>query len=284
MKLSPLEARRQRNAFRRKVGAIISANDKIYKTATAEAFKYIRDLRDEVRGAIVNAEGFELVHLRRIRDELDAAGARLANRFNASMAVHQDKTWDLGKDMVDQGFIAAKIDVSLPMLSDNQLIAVKDYTADLITKMSAQTIEDISGHLRRGIIAGDNPYKTMKRIEDVLLKKDKGAFWRAERIVRTEQGRVFNIANDERMEQAREVLPDLRKQWLTAGDENVRPDHVKAGSDYSPGGRIGPIPVDEDYIVGGFPLAYPGDPAGVPSQTINCRCTSVPWRDAWGKG
>ena len=281
--LSPAEARRQRNAFKRKVGAIVKANDKVFKKATGEAFKYIRDLKSDIRNAIIGAEGFELRHLRSIHDELNAAGARMANRFNASMSVHQDNAWDLGGKMVDEGFAAAKVDVALPMLSDTQLVAVKDYTADLITNMSRQTIEEVSGHVRRGIVAGENPYKTMKRIEDVLLRKKKGTFWRAEKIVRTEQGRVFNIANQERMGQARKQLPDLRKQWVTAGDASVRPDHAKAGRDYAPGGNPGPIPIDEDYIVGGVPLSMPSAPGGDPAQVVNCRCQSVAWRASWGK-
>jgi len=278
VKLSPAEARRQRDAFKRKVGAIVKANDKIFKKATGEAFKYIRDLRSDIRNAIIGAEGFELRHLRSIRDELDAAGARLADRFNASMSVHQGNSWELGGKMVDEGFAAAKIDVALPMLSDAQLIAVKDYTADLITNMASQTIEEVSGHVRRGIVAGENPYKTMKRIETVLLKKKKGTFWRAEKIVRTEQGRVFNIANQERMGQAREQIPDLQKQWVTGPD--VGPEAPRAAH-RAANGQI--RDADKPFDVGGEALDFPGDPKGRPENVISCRCVSIPFRKAWGE-
>jgi hypothetical protein len=44
-----------------------------------------------------------------------------------------------------------------------------------------------------------------------------------------------------------------------------------------------PIPVDEPFIVGGAELMYPGDPAGPPEETINCRCRSVTQHPAIGR-
>jgi hypothetical protein len=35
------------------------------------------------------------------------------------------------------------------------------------------------------------------------------------------------------------------------------------------------VPADKPYTVGGNALMYPGDPAGPPQETINCRCRSV---------
>jgi uncharacterized protein with gpF-like domain len=34
--------------------------------------------------------------------------------------------------------------------------------------------------------------------------------------------------------------------------------------------------IDEPFDVGGEQLMYPGDPAGSPGNTINCRCTVLP--------
>jgi uncharacterized protein with gpF-like domain len=37
----------------------------------------------------------------------------------------------------------------------------------------------------------------------------------------------------------------------------------------------------QPFIVGGARLMQPGDPAGPPGETIQCRCTVLPFMDAW---
>ena len=56
------------------------------------------------------------------------------------------------------------------------------------------------------------------------------------------------------------------KEWVTQGDEVVRPAHVQADSQQRP--------IEQPYLVGGENLMYPGDPAGSPGNIINCRCDS----------
>jgi hypothetical protein len=53
-------------------------------------------------------------------------------------------------------------------------------------------------------------------------------------------------------------------QWVTMHDEAVRDSHVLAD-----GQRV---PVGQTFDVGGYQLAFPGDPVGPPDVWINCRC------------
>ena len=56
-----------------------------------------------------------------------------------------------------------------------------------------------------------------------LLKT--GGRSRALTIVRTELGRAYSLAGQQRMEQASEVLPGLRKQWRRSGKLRARLTH-----------------------------------------------------------
>lgn len=58
------------------------------------------------------------------------------------------------------------------------------------------------------------------------------------------------------------------KGWSAHTDSRTRPDHLAMlDSDM--------IPLEEDFIVGGEPMSYPGDPRGSAKNVINCRCSLV---------
>lgn len=61
----------------------------------------------------------------------------------------------------------------------------------------------------------------------------------------------------------------VRKEWVTAGDERVRPEHSIADSQFRD--------MNDNFIVGGEALAFPGDMdhGATIGNTINCRCDSV---------
>lgn len=55
------------------------------------------------------------------------------------------------------------------------------------------------------------------------------------------------------------------KQWVTEGDEKVRPEHVLVDGEK--------IPIDAFFMVGGEQMRYPHDPTASPDNIVNCRCT-----------
>lgn len=57
---------------------------------------------------------------------------------------------------------------------------------------------------------------------------------------------------------------EYMKRWLATDDQRTRPDHVEAD------GQL--VPFAQPFIVGGFQMMYPHDPAGPPHEVINCRC------------
>jgi len=84
------------------------------------------------------------------------------------------------------------------------------------------------------------------------------------RIAVTETGIAFESGRHEAMRQAGVQW----KEWLTSGDERVRQTHFGLDAVI--------VAIDEPFLVGGYSLMYPCDPAGPPQEIINCRCVHGP--------
>lgn len=86
----------------------------------------------------------------------------------------------------------------------------------------------------------------------------------AETLARTEVGRAISQANDDSMRPAHDAGLIALREWLSADDARTRPTHNEAD-----GQRVG---FDQPFLIGGYYLQVPGDPAGPTQETVNCRC------------
>jgi len=96
------------------------------------------------------------------------------------------------------------------------------------------------------------------------LRKDVGGIFsrqRAEMIARTEVTHVTNVAAEQ---SAVETGLELKKIWIHTQDSRTRDAHRNVSSK--------PIDSKGKFLVGGFMMDKPGDPAAPIRLTINCRC------------
>jgi hypothetical protein len=90
----------------------------------------------------------------------------------------------------------------------------------------------------------------------------------AETIARTETIGAYNAGTLTAWLTSAAVLDEaVDKVWVATHDERTRPDHHHAD-----GQRV---PLGGTFLVGGVPMRFPGDPAAVPEQVVNCRCTMI---------
>jgi hypothetical protein len=135
----------------------------------------------------------------------------------------------------------------------NVLTDINDTSKKLIVRL-------VSGGLKEGL----GTIEIAKKIEDVIGSVFRN---RAKLIARTEMVKATNVAA---MQSSQTSDFMYEKKWIPASDERTRMDHLAMlDSDW--------IPFDQNFIVGGFDMAQPGDSsqgAGA-DQICNCRCKVV---------
>lgn len=146
----------------------------------------------------------------------------------------------------------------------NRLVRVPDEVFDLVT-----------AQISAGVILGEGNPELRDRIENVL-STTKTERWKNRAIViaRTETMGALNGSRADAFEslaEEDESNKEYERMWLATVDGRTRLTHGRApvGAD---GQRVG---LKEPFMVGGFPLMFPGDPSGPPQETIQCRCTTL---------
>ena len=92
---------------------------------------------------------------------------------------------------------------------------------------------------------------------------------RARTIARTETHNAAGFANHAYHEEVESNLGTrMFKKWVATEDERTRTHHAEMNS--KP-----PIPMNEDFVVGGVKMKYAGDPKGGAKNVINCRCVII---------
>jgi len=130
-------------------------------------------------------------------------------------------------------------------------------------EVSGTSFEAIDRVLRAGFAEGQSLPVIADELRTMFAAWDK---YRAPLIARTETVSALNRGSLEGVRQSG-VADELKKGWLTAGDEQVRDTHVAAGVAYGKS----PIPVDEDFSVGADSMPHPGG-GSLAEENINCRC------------
>ena len=117
-----------------------------------------------------------------------------------------------------------------------------------------------------------------KETQEAMARHYRARFlrYRAEVIGRTESLRSMNAARDNAIESVIDKGGTKEKyvsrKWRATHDGRTRETHAAAS------GQVRKL--DEFFQVGGYDLKRPGDPAGPPHETIQCRCyleVNVDW-------
>ena len=133
---------------------------------------------------------------------------------------------------------------------------------DSFDSISATHTERIMAAITAGQKEGQSITSIMRAVANLLGTPGQLA-GKAETIARTETLTAVSIGQAAAVRNAKEVMPGLKKAWLTAGDGRVRDSHAAIDGDV--------IDVDKKFDNG---LDHPRDvEAGDPAEVINCRCT-----------
>lgn len=136
---------------------------------------------------------------------------------------------------------------------------IKQRTEEMASQVNSTTIDKLARTIAEGVDAGEGINQIGDRVSAVY---DEFPLWRADMIARTEVTSANNYGFISGYEQSGVANA---KEWIATFDDRTRDSHAEID------GEI--VKLDENFSNG---LEYPGDPAGDPAETINCRCVLGP--------
>lgn len=149
--------------------------------------------------------------------------------------------------------------------------ARQTYMAQATDRLSAslwpdEAYERVRADLTEGINAGESVAQMRGRLSRSLRLSAHS--YLAERIARTEaHAAVEGGSHAAHLAWQRTSGQTLYQRWIATADTRTRPSHRRASGQT--------VRVDEAFAVGGTSLAFPGDPRGLASETIGCRCSTL---------
>ena len=134
-----------------------------------------------------------------------------------------------------------------------------------ITAIDDTTRRRIQDIISKSAREGLGEQQVARNIENTFKPQFSRA--RASVIARTEVHSASTFANHEMATDLANTGIVLKKRWVANTDDRVRNIHSEAN-----GKEVG---MEDDFIVGGMPMKYTGDPRGGAKNVINCRCTTL---------
>lgn len=214
---------------------------------------------------------FQSWQMPQIKATVDAALAEVANTISRVGSDGASAAHGIGTALLDEPLRAGGIRIAavLPDPDMRQLSAIRAFMTDRLSDVASEIARKVNSQIGLVMIGTQTPGDAVSQIVAMV----EGGRGRAITIVRTEMGRAFSVAQQERQAQASEFLPGLKKQWRRSGKIHSRIEHDLAD------GQI--VAVDEPFIINRVRLMFPRDPKGPPGETINCGCVSLPYMDSW---
>lgn len=137
--------------------------------------------------------------------------------------------------------------------------------------LPASVYEDVVTTLREAAEEGASDLAVRRRLSTQLIPKESSGKWDTRAKYRSAITRIARTTATENFNENQ--LADFKKSgaktktWVSMEDDRVRMAHALVDNDT--------VPIDEHFVVEGFPMKYPGDPLAPIDLTANCRCSMI---------
>lgn len=184
--------------------------------------------------------------------------------------------WLQGEDIVDKPLAAAglNVEMQLPLLDTQVLTSLRRFTELRLKDVGTEAARKIGNQLSLVTVGASTPFAAMQAVQRLLGTESPQ---RAATIVRTEVGRAFALATNQRQEQAVALVPGLQKQWRRSGKIHSRWNHDAIDGQVVDVGKPFIVPTDS----GPLKMMHPHDPTAPIEEIINCGCLSLPFMKSW---
>ena len=260
--------------FKAERAAILGARTQMQRDLQGEVLRMLaladRRITNILGTGATEFQAFLLPQLQQsVRQTMIDWGDGAAARLNSTMT----QAGQLGIELIDRPLRAGgvRIEGLIPSVNLDQLNAMRTFATDRIKGVGVSAANRINSELGLVVIGAQAPGDA---IATIAIHLQKGGRGRALTITRTELGRAFSVAAQERFSQAAEILPGLQKEWRKSGKIHDRPHHSAIN-----GQRVA---VDEPFTLGnGVKIRFPRDPRASAGETVNCGCESLPAMASW---
>jgi hypothetical protein len=157
----------------------------------------------------------------------------------------------------------------------------RQFSADLVRTVSQSLMSEVNAIISRSVVGGLSPFDAMKAVDSAIGRAgESGVSFQAERIVRTEMTRVYNITLDQSINDLVPLLDSpekLKKVWISGAFRPGRRENHQAADGQE-------VPIDEPFKIRSddgsiVELDYPQalgpetDPRKLAKETIMCGCS-----------
>lgn len=264
-------------AFKQAQKEILKARTALLRETHAEVMLHLKDALEEIQTVLARAPAdYQHWDVKTLQKEIDLVLAGYGERSAAVLSAASVQAWEIGVATVDKPLSAAGIGIAanLPAIDTRQLMAMRTFMTDRIKDVGAAGAKQINSELGLVMIGAQGPSDAISRVSEILGDPSRV---RATTIVRTELGRAYAVAAQERLMQAGEKVPGLKKQWRRSGKIHSRASHDAAD------GQIQER--DQPFVIygksGPVKMMYPHDPTAPAGETINCGCVALPFMASW---
>lgn len=204
-----------------------------------------------------------------IIEEMNKAGVKAADLIRKNMA----EIWRVNREeiagMITKDAKRQGVSISFAQYDKRQLDVLMQEHESPFSKIAYRNLGQnpairrrLQNELAQATILGESQTKIIKRIREVTGQSYK----QAKRVAQTERTRVQSQARYQAGQEAAEAGIRMANRWSCKMMKTSRDAHID---------RDGKWALQDDVFHGSV-MHYPGDPAGGPSEVINCHCVLIP--------
>lgn len=245
--------------------ATLAERKKLLESTRDDLVELLKKAGDDIALVLSGSPtDYQQWHLDQLQKEIDRVLDELGNACGQVLSEAAGKAWSGGESQIDKPTAGAGLQIGLPHLETQQLMAMRAFMVDRIKDISVEAASRIRGELGLVMIGAQGVHDTIGRVTEILGEPSRA---RATTIVRTQLGGVWSYASHERALQAARAGVPMDKIWRRSGKIHSRLTH-----DLADGQRV---PVDKPFMVGTIKIRFPHDPKAPAKEVINCGCTAL---------
>lgn len=255
----------EQRAHARAEKAAQAARKRLMERTRSELVALLKDARAQTVLVLAGAPSdYQQWRATALQAEIDRVLAELGRASGDVLSAAATAAWNGGAASIDDPLAAAGFPAAIVQLDTTQLMAMRTFMVDRIDDIAEKAASIVRRELGLAMIGSQSLQQTIGNVSAALGQP---SISRATTIVRTELGRAWAVAANERARQYAESGTEMVKVWRRSGKVHSRLAH-----DLADGQRV---PLDQPFKVAGIAMMHPHDPKAPASQTINCGCIAL---------